>query len=73
MKKFEEWLAEKHPETVKEGWGRNLLVGGAMLGGMMGHSANAGDTGYTNYGPSRGGNFTFKRQKAPTFVESLVV
>lgn len=39
MKKFNEWLLEKHPEVVEEGWGKNLITAG-LLGaagmGMMG-------------------------------------
>ena len=59
MKKFKEWIVE-NPEAIEEGWMKNLAVGAGMLGAGMGmaQNANAGDTGYTNYGPSKGGNFT---------------
>jgi hypothetical protein len=39
MKNFKEWLLEKDPEIVEEGWGKNLITAG-LLGaagmGMMG-------------------------------------
>ena len=48
MKNFKEWLLEKDPEIVEEGWGKNLITAG-LLGaagmGMMGKfdSANKVD------------------------------
>ena len=44
MKKFNEWLLEKHPEVVEEGFGKNLITAG-LLGaagmGIMGKFDNA--------------------------------
>ena len=36
LQKFEEWLKETHPESLEEGWMKNLAVGGALLGAGMG-------------------------------------
>lgn len=39
MKKFDEWLREKHPEHYDENWMRNIAMGGALLGAGMGIGA----------------------------------
>jgi hypothetical protein len=36
MKTFEEWIEENHPESVQEGWMKNVALGGALLGAGMG-------------------------------------
>lgn len=36
MKKFNEWLLEKHPEVVQEGWGKNLITAGLLGSAAMG-------------------------------------
>lgn len=53
MKNFNEWLAERHPEALNEGWMqdiakskgvRNFVAGAALAAGGLGMSgANAGD------------------------------
>lgn len=37
MKTFKEYLEENHPETIEEGWGRNLVTAGLI--GMAGLGA----------------------------------
>ncbi len=40
MKKFDEWLRERHSEHYEENWMRNLAMGGALLGAGMGIGAS---------------------------------
>jgi hypothetical protein len=36
MKTFQEWVAEKHPEAIEEGFFKNLALGAAIGAGAMG-------------------------------------
>lgn len=36
MQSYKEWVSENHPESLDEGWGKNLAVGAAIMGAGMG-------------------------------------
>jgi hypothetical protein len=36
MKSFHEWVAERHPESIEEGFFKNLALGAALGAGAMG-------------------------------------
>ena len=51
MKNFKEWLEQEHPETIEEGFFKNLALGSALAAGAMGMAGKFNQN--THHAPSR--------------------